>query len=345
MLTFQQKRELQRLIVEQNKILANAPSFTAKRTAQKAKLEAMEKLGMVKQPSSIELAEITASAENSDIPSNGDQTITGEQEEIVLPDNSNSISKSPLATKEEYHYKEADSAYSHSSRYGAQAARERFVDSINDQYDRLNKDLNDEQKKYLDESFVQLKNDYLEKEKPVLSARSGMVSAHIAGGSKFNSKLATRGQGAYDKALGDHAKWFSESISSIEQGIDDRRDGDQIAADAKKAEDRNYIRTIASFAAIIGAMNDPGNEKALFMNSAKRNWAAVRALGDDKAFKVIEQINKALSKESLSIDNVIGKRSNLWKEINQFLIDYESSSNTALDSLFAAMFEPENPPI
>jgi len=47
MLLFSEKRAHQRTIVEQNKILSNSPSFTAKRNAQKTKLEAMAKLGMV----------------------------------------------------------------------------------------------------------------------------------------------------------------------------------------------------------------------------------------------------------------------------------------------------------
>lgn len=56
MLSFQEKREFQRVIVEQNKVLSGAPSFTAKRQAQKAKTEALSKLGKisVKQPSGAE---------------------------------------------------------------------------------------------------------------------------------------------------------------------------------------------------------------------------------------------------------------------------------------------------
>lgn len=39
--------QLQRIITEQNKILASEPPFAAKRMAQKAKLEAVTKLGMI----------------------------------------------------------------------------------------------------------------------------------------------------------------------------------------------------------------------------------------------------------------------------------------------------------
>lgn len=47
MLTPEEKEQLQRIITEQNKILAGSPTFAAKRAAQKAKLEAMAKLGMI----------------------------------------------------------------------------------------------------------------------------------------------------------------------------------------------------------------------------------------------------------------------------------------------------------
>ncbi|WP_027159146.1 hypothetical protein [Methylobacter luteus] len=44
------KQELQSIIAEQNKILAAAPSFAAKRAAQKAKLDAMIKMGLITNP-------------------------------------------------------------------------------------------------------------------------------------------------------------------------------------------------------------------------------------------------------------------------------------------------------
>lgn len=49
MLTPEEKEQLRHTITEQNKILAGAPTFAAKRAAQKAKLEAMTKLGMIQQ--------------------------------------------------------------------------------------------------------------------------------------------------------------------------------------------------------------------------------------------------------------------------------------------------------
>jgi hypothetical protein len=47
MLSSQEKEQIQRIIAEQNKILAAGPSFAVKRAAQKVKLEAMKKLGMI----------------------------------------------------------------------------------------------------------------------------------------------------------------------------------------------------------------------------------------------------------------------------------------------------------
>lgn len=45
MLSPEEKEQLQRIIQEQNKILAGTPSFAEKRAAQKVKLEAMKKTG------------------------------------------------------------------------------------------------------------------------------------------------------------------------------------------------------------------------------------------------------------------------------------------------------------
>jgi hypothetical protein len=52
MLTPEEKEQLQRIIAEQNKILAGAPTFAEKRAAQKAKLEAMRKLGLIQKTDS-----------------------------------------------------------------------------------------------------------------------------------------------------------------------------------------------------------------------------------------------------------------------------------------------------
>jgi len=140
----------------------------------------------------------------------------------------------PLASADEYPYSQAQRAYQHSNRYGAKVAREEYVKSINAAYEKLNNGLNEEQKKYLDDAFVQLKKDYLEKEKPVLSTRSGIVSAHIAGHSNFKSSLASRGQSAHDKTISDHEQWFKSAISDIENGLKKRRNDTQEANDEKK---------------------------------------------------------------------------------------------------------------
>lgn len=52
MLSPEEKEQFRNIITEQNKILAGAPSFAVKRAAQKAKLEAMTRLGMIQKPAS-----------------------------------------------------------------------------------------------------------------------------------------------------------------------------------------------------------------------------------------------------------------------------------------------------
>jgi len=50
MLSVEEKEQLRDLISKQNKILAGSPTFATKRAAQKAKLNAMKKLGIVPVP-------------------------------------------------------------------------------------------------------------------------------------------------------------------------------------------------------------------------------------------------------------------------------------------------------
>lgn len=53
MLSPKEKEQLQRIIAEQNKILAVAPSFAVKRDAQKIKIDALKKLGAIPEKSYI----------------------------------------------------------------------------------------------------------------------------------------------------------------------------------------------------------------------------------------------------------------------------------------------------
>ncbi len=225
----------------------------------------------------------------------------------------------PVASADEYHYSQAQSAYQHSSRSGAAAAREEYVRSINSAYEKLNNGLNEEQKKFLDDAFIQLKKDYLEKEKPVLSTRSGMVSAHIAGRSNFNSSLATRGQSANDKATSDHSRWFEGAISDIESGISKRRDETQKTNDANSAKAKKVNTAIKNFAGEIGAMRTPGMDKSAFVKGATKSWQALVDLGKDVALDAYNKINAALVKDGSNLESVLGKRSNLWKDISGFL--------------------------
>jgi hypothetical protein len=47
MLTFHQKRELQKLIIEQNRVLAGSSTPAERRQAERVKREALNKLGIV----------------------------------------------------------------------------------------------------------------------------------------------------------------------------------------------------------------------------------------------------------------------------------------------------------
>ena len=85
MLSFIERRAVVKIILEQNVILANNPSFTERRKAVKLKLDALAKLGKLqaKQPSSTDTTDTNALAENSIIPEGKDSKIKTAKGNVV----------------------------------------------------------------------------------------------------------------------------------------------------------------------------------------------------------------------------------------------------------------------
>jgi hypothetical protein len=241
--------------------------------------------------------------------------LSGETQVSDMSPKSISGTSSPLATSKEYHINEAENAYQHSNRYGAKAAQERYVNDINDAYDSLNKDLNSDQKAYLDKQFIDLKKGYLDQDMKALKARSGMVSSHIAGKSNFKSSLSTRGQSSYDSARSNLSKWFDSNISEIKSGISKLRDESQIKKDTELTDKKRKNKLLSSFLSPIQAMNDPGYDKSAFMGSAKKAWDNIVSESPEYALEIENKINDALKEQGTSLEKVLGSRSNLWKQI------------------------------
>ena len=90
MLSFKEKRELQKLILAQNQILAGNPSFSEKRAAQKAKLDALTKLGAVGKSYAEKLADLQERRDPDGIETNTDPAViqpSGENSELQLNEN------------------------------------------------------------------------------------------------------------------------------------------------------------------------------------------------------------------------------------------------------------------
>lgn len=228
------------------------------------------------------------------------------------------LAQSPLATESEYHRQEADNAYQHSNRYGGRVSQDSYVKTINNAYESLNKDLNPEQKAYLDEQFIALKKGYLERDMKVLRTRSGMVSSHIAGKSKFKSSLATRGQSSFDNAVSEMGKWFDGSIAEIKAGILKRRDQAQLEIDNQVASKKAKAKLLGAFLSPLQAMNDPGFDKSAFMGSAKKAWDNLVNESPDYALEIAGKVDEAFKSQGTSLEKVLGTRSNLWKQIKEF---------------------------
>jgi len=66
-------------------------------------------------------------------------------------------------------------------------------------------------------------------------------------------------------------------------------------------------------------MATPGMDKSAFVRGATKAWKTVVSLDEEAAFDAINKINNIFVKKGQSLESVLGKRSNLWKEISSFL--------------------------
>ena len=231
--------------------------------------------------------------------------------------------ESPLATEDEYHYEAANQAYAHSNRYGGKVSREHYAKDINSTYEKLDNKLNDDQKSYLDSEFIKLKQEYLSEDKKRLSGHSGVVSANIAGRSNFNAKQAKRRGNAGSNADERFSNWFNARVSDIEIGLSKLKNKEQIDTEKAASAKAKRRKAAGAFAGTVGVMNDPGYDKGAFRATAKREWDALRVIGDDFAFETQQKIGKVLAEENTTLEKVLGSRSALWKEVNQLISEHD----------------------
>lgn len=229
------------------------------------------------------------------------------------------IESNPLATADEYHYKEAQDAYQHSNRSAALAGREHFVKFINENYKKLNNNLNPEQKQKLDSEFVNLKKEYLEQEKKVLSVHSNVVSAHIAGNSKFKQRTSERTENKLISTNNNFAEIMDLSVKSIAGKLSRLRNDEQLSNDNNAAKTDAIKKAKKTLLNDIAALNSGNYDKSAIRGSVKKSLDALKAIDADEAKKYLSEIDGVLVGQGKSLASVIGAKSEIWKELAAFL--------------------------
>jgi len=248
-------------------------------------------------------------------------------------------SESPKATESDYHYEEAQKAYQHSNRSGAAVGREHFVKFINENYDKLNNNLNPEQKQKLDSEFINLKKEYLEQEKNVLRTRSGVVSAHIAGNSKFKQSTSDSTENRLVSTGNHFAEWQDLAIKKIAGDLKQLRNDDQLSSDTNSVKGEAIKKAKKALINDISYLNTPGWDKASSRKGVKKSLDAFKAIDADEAKNYLAKIDAAFVENGKSLKQVVGAKTDLWKEIDAFMGEANNTSQSTTQPAKQAQHE------
>lgn len=262
--------------------------------------------------------------------------VPGTQSEVSVEETADKVIDKVRAISEEYHFEDAKRAYGHSTLHPdvpAKGHQEGFISTVNELHDELSSQItNDDQKVLLDDLIIQFKEDYLKHDQSVLNARSGVVSAHIAGKSNFNSKQAARRGSSYDRAVDNFNKWEKGAIQELRKKFLDARTEEQkqkdFEAKAEQYKEQEFRKAIGSVAGALGTMTDPGMNKSLFMKRLNRDFDRAYDLNPERTMQQMKVMDEKLAEEGYEgIKKVAGVRSNFWKKYNALLTGTEPTVN------------------
>lgn len=216
---------------------------------------------------------------------------------------------------------EAKRAYSHSIRNVSGAAKvhgDNYVKTVNGLIDDLSKLAETaKQKTAMSGAVKKFKDDYISQEKRVLSARSGVVSSHIAGRSKFNSKQSERRGNALDKVEDDFSRFVDKAVAEAKTTVRNARTAEQKDRDnkqfAKAAAERKFKELQKEIARSIGAMNQPGMDKAAFRPALMKAYSEAISSDKAKTMEFMGKIESTLKADGTTIKDLVGGRSAFWK--------------------------------
>lgn len=237
-------------------------------------------------------------------------------------------SQSEAADPHAYPFDEAVRAYSHTSRSPRQAAKVR-----QQQYERAVAEARkngaalaktDAQREALDAAMDQFRADYLRHELSALQDREATVSSHIAGRSNFNIRQANRRSSALDRAEDALVTAINRGKDKVEQSVLAARTETQRATDRAdqqtKANKSQLTRHIKDIISTIGAMAQPGFDKAAFRPRLAKAFTAALALDRTKTLAAMAAADTGFS-DLGGLGKVIGTRSQIWKDYQAALAE------------------------
>ncbi len=248
-----------------------------------------------------------------------------------------SKSESGSTPRHEFPTKQIAESYNHISTTPSRAGQseqegfERTIKAITDEVSPLIK--TEAQRAAFESALDQFKGEYIKEAVKVADLRKYTVSAHVAGGSNFNSKQAARRGGAYESAQENFTNWVERNKPQIKEAVLQARTPEQRQEDSEKAERKANNKVKAEFAKAAGDIADDlrNNRLELVKDTRKVSNAQMSKLLDGmdagEQILVAEATDKAL-KDLGGLVKVVGERSNLGKRVAELLPPEQNQATT-----------------
>lgn len=146
-----------------------------------------------------------------------------------------------IVSSDEYPTDKVKASFVHISHSPGDAAylhRNSFLEAVQSEYDNaLPFAETEKQKQILKAEIDRFKQEYIAKENQSMAVRSSTYSAHIAGGSKFNTNQASQRNNALDRSQSGFSSWLSSQSGCVKNAVLAGRNQSQLDSIAKaKAE-------------------------------------------------------------------------------------------------------------
>ncbi len=238
----------------------------------------------------------------------------------AAPDGGEARAQEPLAAR--FPLDLVEKSYAHvssSGRYMAASDRDEFLSEVEKYRTRLEPLAETpQQRALLDELAEKFADDYLGWTRRLADSRSGVVSSHIAGRSKFNSRQAQRRGNALDRTVSSFLNWLRAARLDGEHALRKIRTPEQRSRDADRANMEAFKSARAEVLSSIDAVREidrgelPGMDRSLFSQSAARK---LRGLVDSNKGDWARRILTEIRDTDDGGRKAFTARHGIWKQV------------------------------